>query len=80
MLGHTAPDVKTVSGQKREESHFYTIPRTSDRPAYQVLFDAYPELALADALSPSQASFIAGYIAHLLLDELWLDDVFQRIS
>lgn len=78
MLGHTAPDVKTVSGQKREESHFYTIPRTSDRPAYQVLFDAYPELALADALSPSQASFIAGYIAHLLLDELWLDDVFQR--
>lgn len=78
LLGHTAPDVKTISGQKREESHFYTIPRTSDRPAYLVLFDTYPELARADALSPSQAAFIAGYIAHLLLDELWLDDVFQR--
>jgi len=78
MLGHTAPDVKTVSGQKREESHFYTIPRTSDRPAYLALFDTRPELARADALSPSQAAFIAGYVAHLLLDELWLDDVFQR--
>jgi hypothetical protein len=78
MLGHTAPDVKTVSGQKREESHFYTIPRTSDGPAYQVLFDTHPDLARADALSPCQAAFLAGYIAHLLLDELWLDDVFQR--
>jgi hypothetical protein len=78
MLGHTAPDVKTVSGQKREESHFYTIPRTSDRPAYLALFDTHPELARANALSPSQAAFIAGYVAHLLLDELWLDDVFQR--
>lgn len=78
MLGHTAPDVKTVSGQKREESHFYTIPRSSNRPAYQILFDRHPELARADALSPSRASFVAGYVAHLLLDELWLDDVFQR--
>jgi hypothetical protein len=78
LLGHTAPDVKTVSGQKREASHFYTIPRTSNRPAYLVLFDTYPELARADALSPSRAAFIAGYIAHLLLDELWLDGVFQR--
>lgn len=78
MLGHTAPDVKTVSGQKREESHFYTIPRTSDRPAYLVLFDTHPELAGADALSPARTAFLAGYVAHLLLDELWLDDVFQR--
>ena len=78
MLGHTAPDVKTVSGHKREESHFYTIPRTSDRPAYLILFDTHPALARADALSPARAAFVAGYVAHLLLDELWLDDVFQR--
>ena len=78
LLGHTAPDVKTVSGQKREASHFYTIPRSSDRPAYLALFDTHPGLARVDALSPSQAAFIAGYVAHLLLDELWLDCVFQR--
>jgi len=78
LLGHTAPDVKTVSGQERETSHFYTIPRTSDRPAYQALFDAHPELACADRLSTSQATFVAGYIAHLSLDELWLDEVFRR--
>jgi len=84
LLGHTAPDVQTVSGQTREETHFYTIPRVSPpasegiRPAYESLFAAHPVLARAESLPPSQAAFVAGYIAHLLLDELWLDAIFQR--
>ena len=77
LLGHTAPDVRTVSGQRREDSHFYTVPRTSDRPAYQVLFEVYPALVHPSVMSPSQRAFVAGYIAHLCLDELWLDDVFE---
>jgi len=77
LLGNTAPDVKTVSGQGRHESHFYTIPRTSERPAYELLFDAHPSLARAESLSSPQAAFVAGYIAHLLLDEIWLDDIFR---
>ena len=78
LLGHTAPDVKTVSGQSREACHFYTIPRTSDRRAWDALFDAYPSLARADALPQPQAAFVAGYIAHLVMDEIWLDNVFVR--
>ena len=92
LLGHTAPDVQSVSGQRRDESHFYTIPRpprlgrspvgayasTRHRPAYKALFAAHPSLARAESLPPAQAAFVAGYIAHLLLDELWLDDIFQR--
>jgi len=76
LLGHTAPDVQTVSGQRRDETHFYSIPRTSDRPAHETLFAAHPQLARAELLPPAQAAFVAGYIAHLLLDELWLEDVF----
>ena len=77
LLGHTAPDVQTISGQGREETHFYTIPRaTAARPAHEALFAACPQLAHAGALPAEQAAFVAGYIAHLLLDELWLDDVF----
>ncbi len=78
LLGHTAPDVQTVSGQAREETHFYAIPRTSSQPAYEALFEAYPALARAETLPPAQAAFIAGYISHLLLDELWLDEIFFR--
>jgi hypothetical protein len=93
LLGNTAPDVQTVSGQTRDETHFYTIPRTPPlpaacagrrqagegiRPAYETLFATHPRLARAETLPPAQAAFVAGYIAHLLLDELWLDDIFQR--
>ena len=76
LLGNTAPDIQTISGQTRDETHFYTIPPTSDVPAYETLFAAHPSLAHAERLPPAQAAFVAGYIAHLLLDELWLDDVF----
>ncbi len=78
LLGHTVPDVQTISGQARDETHFYTIPPTSDRPAYETLFAAHPRLARAKLLPPAPAVFIAGYIAHLLLDELWLYDIFLR--
>lgn len=77
MLGHTAPDVRTVSGHSREACHFYTVPRTSDRRAHKALFDAHPSLECASLLSRPRAAFVTGYIAHLLLDELWLDEVFQ---
>lgn len=78
LLGHTAPDVQTVSGQAREETHFYSVPRTAGPPAYEALFAAYPVLACAEALPPAQAAFIAGYISHLLFDELWLDEIYLR--
>ena len=78
LLGNTAPDVQTVSGQTRHETHFYSIPRTTDLPAHEMMFAAHPQLARAESLPPAQAAFVAGYIAHLLLDELWLDGIFLR--
>jgi hypothetical protein len=78
LLGNTAPDVQTVSGQPRDETHFYSIPRTTDRPAYEALFAAHPELMRVSFLPPTQVAFVAGYVAHLVLDELWLDDIFLR--
>jgi hypothetical protein len=78
LFGHTAPDVKTVSGQRREVCHFYALPRKTDRPAYQVMLGTYPSLAQANLLLEPHAAFIAGYIAHLVVDEVWLDEVFQR--
>jgi hypothetical protein len=83
LLGNTAPDVQTVSGQERAETHFYHVwrpppPDEGDRSACESLFAAHPALARTDALPPAQAAFVAGYIAHLLLDELWLKRIFRR--
>lgn len=77
MLGHTAPDVQTISGQRREETHFYTLPPSREVPAYEVLLQTYPTLAQPAHLSPPHAAFLAGYMAHLLADELWWLEIFH---
>ncbi len=75
-FGNTAPDVQTVSGQPREATHFFMIPPDSSRPAHQVMFEAHPHLGHPDRLPPAQAAFLAGYIAHLVLDVMWVHDIF----
>ncbi|MCS7179120.1 MAG: hypothetical protein RML46_06800 [Anaerolineae bacterium] len=77
LLGHTAPDVQTISGQRREETHFYSPPPSASVPAAQTLLEAYPVLARAESLEPAHAAFLAGYLAHLLADELWWREVFH---
>ncbi len=77
LLGHTAPDVQTLSGQRREETHFYTLPPSGGTPAHEALLQAYPALARPDRLRPPHAAFLAGYLLHLLADELWWWEVFH---
>jgi len=77
LLGHTAPDVQTVSGQPRHETHFYSLPPRNEIPAYRILLVTYPELAEPHRLTPAHAAFLAGYLAHLLVDEQWWRQVFH---
>lgn len=79
LLGHTAPDLQTVSGQKRHETHFYTLPPTGDRPAYRAFLDSYPELDQPGRLASAHAAFLSGYLAHLLADEAWWREVFSPV-
>lgn len=76
LLGHTAADVQTVSGQPRHETHFYDIPPSNRSPAYRTLLDAHPDLNNARLLDSDHAAFVAGYLAHLLADEAWWSEVF----
>jgi len=83
LLGVIAPDVQSVSGQPRETTHFFTLPSpkedlrpTDTRPAHEVMLAEHPALACANKLPAAQAAFIAGYIQHLTLDELWIEHVF----
>jgi hypothetical protein len=79
LLGNTAPDVQTVSGQPREATHFFNVPLDSDRPAHEAMFGAYPQLSRPECLAPAQAAFLAGYIGHLLLDVMWVRDIFSPV-
>lgn len=76
LFGNTAPDVQSVSGQSREATHFFDLPLDPRRPARDALFAAHPGLSRPHALSEPHAAFVAGYLAHLRLDELWIEHIF----
>ncbi len=78
LLGQVAPDAQNASGQSREATHFFTLPPCSTLPpAHVQMLTAHPSLAKASALEPAQAVFAAGYMAHLLVDEMWIRQVFS---
>jgi hypothetical protein len=76
LFGNTAPDVQTVSGQTREATHFFSFPPDPRQSAGATLLATHRELARPEALEASHAAFVAGYLAHLRLDELWIHEVF----
>jgi len=76
LLGKTAPDVQTLSGQSRTETHFYRIPLVIAVPPWEKMFARYPHLGRPEQLSPPHTAFISGYICHLQADIIWITDLF----
>jgi hypothetical protein len=79
LLGNIAPDVQTVSQQSREATHFFPVPLRNAPPAHQALFARHPALARPRQLAPAHAVFLAGYLAHLELDQLWIRAIFEPV-
>lgn len=78
-FGNVAPDAQTITGQTRESTHFFNVPMTDPTPAWHVMFAHYPNLSDPNILTPAHAAFIAGYLCHLALDQLWIVHIFDPI-
>ncbi len=79
LLGNIAPDVQTISGQTREATHFFPVPLDDAPPAHTVMFARYPALARPHRLPAAQMAFLAGYLAHLAFDQLWIAEIFAPV-
>lgn len=79
LLGNIAPDVQTLSGQTREATHFFPVPLQDTPPAEAQLLTGHPALAHPEQLPPDQAAFVAGYLAHLAFDQLWIRHIFWPV-
>ncbi|HOT92205.1 MAG TPA: hypothetical protein PLJ78_09425 [Anaerolineae bacterium] len=77
LLGNTAVDVQSITGQERFETHFYHVHGEADRRASEALLAAYPHLAAPERLDAAHAAFISGYLVHLVWDECWLREIFR---
>jgi hypothetical protein len=79
LLGNIAPDVQTVSGQAREATHFFPVPLNNAPPAHQQMLRRHRRLARPADLPPARAAFVAGYLAHLVLDQRWVGEIFEPV-
>ena len=74
LLGNIAADARVDSGQTREATHFYAYDEPPvSRQTWRVMLERHP--SLKTPTSPAQRAFIAGYVAHLSMDEVWTLDM-----
>ena len=77
LLGSTTPDIRAMTKWPREYTHFAPLSVESVGTGTRLMFEAYPELADFQKLSPETRSFILGYISHLAADEVWITTMFR---
>ncbi|MBI5668358.1 MAG: zinc dependent phospholipase C family protein [Chloroflexi bacterium] len=68
LLGSVAADAHPPGG-RREDTHFYTYDRPLTESPWRVMLRRHP--TLQPARSPAHRAFLAGYVAHLAMDEIW---------
>jgi len=78
-LGSTAPDIRAITRWERERTHFFDLNDFEHQDSVRSMFEAYPELANRAGVTGGTASFLAGYITHLVLDEGWISHVYRPL-
>ncbi len=73
LLGNVAADARAESGAAREATHFYAYGVPMTTAPWRVMLDRFP--ALQHAAAADQRAFLAGYVAHLSMDEVWTVDL-----
>ncbi len=75
LLGSIAPDARISSGISRAETHFFEYSPVIDPPPAAVMLARHADLRRAAIQDPAKAAFVAGYVAHLAMDEVWCTDL-----
>jgi hypothetical protein len=71
LLGSIAPDARHTSGLRRGQTHFFEYGPEIPVPAVNNFLTAHPELRHDILQNTIQAAFVAGYVAHLEMDQVW---------
>jgi hypothetical protein len=79
LLGSTTPDIRVLTRCDRAETHFFDLDDFADQDGVHRLFEREPALRNASALDTQTASFMAGYITHLVLDEDYITQIYRPL-
>jgi hypothetical protein len=69
LLGNIAADARVSSNINREATHFFAYDRPIEQHPWRVMLEQHPSLQVPT--TDAQRAFLAGYVAHLSLDEVW---------
>jgi Zinc dependent phospholipase C len=69
LLGNIAADARTGADIRREDTHFYDYSHGIREHPWRVMMRLHP--SLHPPASAAQRAFLAGYVAHLAMDETW---------
>lgn len=69
LLGTVAADARVGASLPRETTHFYVYGQEITESPWRSMLRQYP--ALQTPRTAAQRAFVAGYIGHLAMDEIW---------
>ena len=69
LLGSVAADAQALAGLKRDDTHFYSFDKPMEDHPWRVMLMRYP--SLREAHVDDWRAFLAGYVMHLSMDEIW---------
>ncbi len=75
LLGSIAADARVNSGIMRADTHFYRYDEPMRDHPWRVMLANHP--ALEYAHDAAHRAFLAGYVAHLTVDEVWTKDMLR---
>ncbi len=76
-LGSTAPDIRVITRWDRGRTHFFDLSSFDEQSGVAGLFSVYPRLREPGELGAGTVAFVAGYVTHLVMDELWITTIFR---
>src|SRR3972149_1087258 len=76
-VGSTAPDIRVLTRWERERTHFFDLANFDEQSGVAGFFGSYPTLAEASVLNAATASFVVGYLTHLVTDEMWIGRIYR---
>jgi len=75
--GVISPDAHFVSSASRSDTHFFDLQASECESGASSIFKTNPGLARGSDIDAATKSFVAGYLSHLITDEIWTLDIYR---
>ena len=76
LFGSIAPDSQHTANLRRHETHFFHYSAPPIASPVKTLLTTYPELEADQIVDKGRLVFMAGYVGHLAVDEMWWNEFF----